>query len=75
MELPKSPLVQIAVRRGLPILLGEVGGFAYYFYVGCATGTCPITSNPWVSTAYGGVIGFVAAGGLRSGRKANKNDA
>ena len=27
-------------------LAGGVGGWLYYRYVGCATGTCAITSNP-----------------------------
>lgn len=75
MEFPKAPLARIAVRRGFPILLGAAGGFAYYYFIGCTGGGCPITSNPWISTAYGGLIGFVATGGLRSGDHAQKKDA
>ena len=37
-------------------------GFAYYKFVGCSTGTCPITSNPLSSTLYGAVIGVLVAG-------------
>jgi len=44
------------------LLLGGVGGFLYYVYVGCPTGTCPITSNPWISTTYGAVMGYFASG-------------
>ena len=36
-------------------------GFAYYYFVGCASGTCPITSNPYVSTAYGALVGLLLA--------------
>ncbi|MHB9143659.1 MAG: DUF6132 family protein, partial [Paludibacter sp.] len=25
-------------------VLGAGGGFAYYYFVGCTSGTCPITS-------------------------------
>lgn len=75
MELSKSPLARIALRRGIPILLGAAGGFAYYYFIGCTGGACPITSNPWVSTAYGGLIGFVAAGGLRPGGTSPENKA
>lgn len=75
MELSKSPLARTALRRGIPILLGAAGGFAYYYFIGCTGGTCPITSNPWVSTAYGGLIGFVATGGLRSGGQSPENNA
>lgn len=38
-------------------VLGAVGGYGYYRFVGCASGTCVITSNPYISTIYGGVIG------------------
>ncbi|MFN8261449.1 MAG: DUF6132 family protein [Chitinophagales bacterium] len=41
----------------LGILLGAAGGFAYYHYVGCASGTCPITSRPLNSTLYGALLG------------------
>ncbi len=39
------------------IFLGAVGGFLYYHYVGCASGTCPITSKPLNSTLYGAMMG------------------
>ena len=34
-------------------------GWAYYRFIGCSTGTCPITSNPWASMIYGGLIGLL----------------
>jgi hypothetical protein len=43
------------------ILIGAIAGYAYYYYIGCASGTCPITSSPWISTAYGAVVGALAA--------------
>lgn len=39
------------------IFLGAIGGYLYYHYVGCASGTCPITSKPLNSTLYGAVMG------------------
>ena len=39
------------------ILIGAIGGYLYYHYVGCASGTCPITSKPVNSTIYGAVMG------------------
>ena len=42
-------------------VIGAVLGFGYYRLVGCASGTCPITSNPWASTIYGAVMGFLVA--------------
>ncbi|AFK01742.1 hypothetical protein Emtol_0588 [Emticicia oligotrophica DSM 17448] len=39
------------------LVFGAVGGYLYYHYVGCASGTCPITSKPLNSTLYGAVMG------------------
>ena len=39
------------------ILIGAAGGYAYYYFVGCANGTCAITSRPLNSTLYGGLMG------------------
>ena len=47
------------LRMILGPLIGAVVGFAYYKFIGCASGACPITSNPWVSTIYGAVMGFM----------------
>jgi len=38
-------------------MVGAIGGYLYYHYVGCASGTCPITSKPLNSTLYGAVMG------------------
>lgn len=39
------------------VLLGAVGGYLYYAFVGCASGTCAITSSPTISTLYGALMG------------------
>jgi hypothetical protein len=43
---------------------GAILGFGYYKLVGCRSGSCPITSNPYASTLFGAVMGFLAAGGM-----------
>jgi len=43
----------------IAILLGGIGGFSYYYFIGCASGTCPITSNPYISIIYGAVLGYL----------------
>ncbi len=48
------------------IVLGGLLGYGYYYYIGCRSGVCPITSNPWISTGYGALIGFVLALGNNS---------
>ena len=52
-------------KRMLFSLLGVLGGYAYYYFVGCSSGTCPITSNPWISTAYGAGMGLILTIGER----------
>ncbi|RMF58411.1 MAG: hypothetical protein D6748_08765 [Calditrichaeota bacterium] len=47
-------------------LFGAIGGllgFGYYYFIGCNSGTCPITSNPYISTIYGFVMGAVLGWG------------
>jgi hypothetical protein len=48
-------------RRWFKTVLGAtIGaslGLAYYAFVGCSSGGCPITSNPWLTTAYGAMAG------------------
>jgi hypothetical protein len=41
------------------ILLGALGGYLYYYFVGCSSGSCAITSNPINSILYGGVMGYL----------------
>lgn len=39
------------------ITIGAIGGYLYYYFVGCASGTCAITSKPINSTLYGAMMG------------------
>lgn len=39
------------------VLAGAIGGYMYYHFVGCASGTCAITSKPLNSTIYGAIMG------------------
>jgi len=40
-------------------VVGMTGGYLYYYFIGCTSGTCPITSNPYISILYGGVMGYL----------------
>lgn len=39
------------------VIVGATGGYLYYHYVGCASGSCAITSKPINSTVYGAIMG------------------
>ena len=45
----------------LTVILGAAAGYAYHRVVGCSTGACPITANPYISTVYGALIGALMA--------------
>ena len=44
------------------VAVGALGGFLYWNYVGCESGTCMITSKPINSTLYGALMGFLLFG-------------
>jgi hypothetical protein len=50
-------------------VVGAVGGFLYWKYVGCLTGTCAITSNPIRSTVYFAVFGALIIGSFKKEKK------
>ena len=50
------------------IIIGTIAGgglgFGWYKLAGCATGTCPLTSNPIIATIYGAILGVLVATSL-----------
>lgn len=54
--------------------LGAVGGFLYWKYVGCLTGTCSITSNPTRSTIYFAIMGALVFSIFSKSKKQIQND-
>jgi len=45
----------------ISILLGATGGYIYWKYVGCLTGTCPTRSNVYLMVGYGILLGYTLA--------------
>jgi len=43
----------------LGVVAGAMLGFSYWYFVGCNTGSCAITSSPVNSTIYGGLMGVL----------------
>ena len=52
--LAKHKLVKLVV---FGVIIGSIAGYLYYYFVGCSSGTCAITSNPINSTLYGAMMG------------------
>ncbi len=54
----KSRIQKIfTVRLFLGLLVGGILGFGWYYFIGCNTGGCSITSDPYRMTAFGMVFG------------------
>ena len=45
------------VRLIMGVVVGGLLGYGVYRFIGCSSGACPITSNPWISTIFGMVAG------------------
>jgi rhodanese-related sulfurtransferase/xanthosine utilization system XapX-like protein len=58
---------------------GLVGYFVLYRLIGCSSGSCPMTANPYLSTIIGIVMGLLVAGIVASptgtGDAENKNQS
>jgi len=60
-------------RIFLGVAVGGTGGFLYYYFIGCNSGTCPITSTPYGSILMGGLLGFLILSSIgTSSRKEKK---
>ncbi|WP_455638856.1 DUF6132 family protein [Parabacteroides sp.] len=57
----------------LGIAIGALGGFLYWRFVGCTTGTCPITSSPVNSSVWGAIIGGLLFSSFRKEDKVSIN--
>jgi hypothetical protein len=44
-----------------PVAVGAGLGAAYGRFVGCRTGTCPLTATWWRAALYGAVLGLIVA--------------
>jgi len=51
------------------ITLGAIAGFLYWRFVGCTSGTCPITSNWYSSVPYGMLFGWLISDLFKSNKK------
>ena len=45
----------------LGVVIGGIIGFGIGYFGKCASGTCPLTSNPMISAAIGALLGLFIA--------------
>ncbi len=57
---------KMKLRVVIFVLAGALVGFLYQRLVGCRTGTCAITSNPYAATFYGAFMGYLVSGGANN---------
>ncbi len=41
------------------VVIGALGGYLYYYFIGCVSGTCALKSNPYIMIFYGSLIGYL----------------
>ena len=51
------------------IVAGAIGGYLYYHFIGCNSGTCAITSRPLNSTLYVALMGGLFLNIFKKGNK------
>jgi hypothetical protein len=53
-------------------LIGGILGFSYYYFIGCSSNSCAITSSPYISTGYGIGSGFILGFDFDFGKRKGK---
>lgn len=62
----------------LPVIgavVGAIGGYIYYLEVGCSSGSCAITSNPYMSMLWGAALGYLVFDIFTKKRRKKKSDS
>jgi hypothetical protein len=76
--------MKIFIRKHIAAIIfsiaGSAGGFLYWKFIGCSSGTCPIKSVWYLTTLYGLVLGWVLGSLLEDlivkfAAKKNKSEA
>ena len=53
-------MMRMIIGAGIGVIVGAVIGH----FGRCSTGTCPLTSNPYIGAVFGGLIGLLVAKGF-----------
>jgi hypothetical protein len=57
------------LKWSIGITVGAIAGFLYWYYIGCNSGSCAITSSPINSTLYGSLMGGLLLNVFESSKK------
>lgn len=60
---------------GAFVILGLLGGFLYWRFIGCNSGTCPITSSWHYSMLFGGIFGYLIGDSVNDYKQKRKSAA
>lgn len=63
----------MTIKKILPVVGGAILGYAYYYFIGCRGGSCPISSNPYISTIYGSLLGLIWVIPFKKEKKENSD--
>jgi len=55
------------------VAAGLAGGFLYWRFIGCNSGSCPITSDWHISSFTGGLIGYLGGSSITDILRKRKN--
>lgn len=55
--------MNVILKAAIGGVIGGGIGFLMYRFVGCRTGACPLTANPYVAIVIWGLMGVLMANG------------
>ena len=56
---PEKKKLKFNILPVIGAIAGAIGGYIYYIEVGCSSGSCAITSNPYLSMLWGAAMGYL----------------
>jgi LytS/YehU family sensor histidine kinase len=69
-----SYLIKHSIGSIVGFLVGGVAGYFYYRTVGCSSGACAITSNPYLTIIWGGLLGYLIGSTFNRTEKNKENE-
>ncbi len=57
------------------LAVGAIGGYMYYYFIGCNSGSCAITSNPFMSVLWGALMGYLVFDMFKPKKKISKDQS